>query len=110
MRIEDRSLSALPLSTEMLVVVAYQLSDPGNLGSIIRTADAAGATGVVAVTPSVDLYDPQTVRATMGSLFALPVIYPVDAAGPGSVGRRGPGCGGAAVRRRLVGPRPAGLL
>ena len=80
-RIEDRSLSALPLSTEMLVVVAFQLSDPGNLGSIIRTADAAGATGMVAVTPSVDLYDPQTVRATMGSLFALPVIYPVDALG-----------------------------
>jgi TrmH family RNA methyltransferase len=77
-RIEDRPLSALPLSAEMLVVVAYQLSDPGNLGAIIRTADAAGATGVIAVTPSVDLYDPQTVRATMGSLFALPVIYPVE--------------------------------
>jgi len=79
-RIEDRPLSALSLSAEMLVVVTYQLSDPGNLGAIIRTADAAGATGVVVVTPSVDLYDPQTVRATMGSLFALPVIYPVEAA------------------------------
>ena len=80
-RIEDRPLSALPLSAEMLVVVAYQLSDPGNLGAIIRTADAAGATGVVVVTPSVDLYDPQVVRATMGSLFALPVIYPVEPVG-----------------------------
>ena len=80
-RIENRPLSALSPSAEMLVVVAYQLSDPGNLGSIIRTADAAGATGVIAVTPSVDPYDPQTVRATMGSLFALPVIYPVDAVG-----------------------------
>ncbi len=78
-RIEGRRLSALPLSAEMLVVVAYQLSDPGNLGAIIRTADAAGAAGVIAVTPSVDLYDPQTVRATMGSLFALPVVYPVEA-------------------------------
>ena len=80
-RIEDRPLSALPISAEMLVVVACQLSDPGNLGAIIRTADAAGVTGVIAVTPSVDLYDPQTVRATMGSLFALSVIYPVDAVG-----------------------------
>jgi len=80
-RIKDRPLSALPLPAEMLAVVAYQLSDPGNLGAIIRTADAAGATGVVVVTPSVDPYDPQTVRATMGSLFALPVIYPVEAAG-----------------------------
>jgi len=79
-RIEDRPLSTLPLSAEMLVIVAYQLSDPGNLGAIIRTADAAGATGVIAVTPSVDLHDPQTVRATMGSLFALPVLYPVEAA------------------------------
>lgn len=76
-RIQDRPLSTLPLPADMLVVVAYQLSDPGNLGSIIRTADAAGATGVIVVAPSVDLYDPQTARATMGSLFALPVIYPV---------------------------------
>jgi len=77
LRIEDRSLSILPLTPDMLVVVAYQLSDPGNLGAIIRTADAAGATGVAVVTPSVDLYDPQTVRATMGSLFDLPVAHPV---------------------------------
>jgi len=80
-RIDSRPLSALSLPAEMLVVVAYQLSDPGNLGSIVRTADAAGATGVIVVTPSVDLYDPQTVRATMGSLFALPVVYPVEPAG-----------------------------
>jgi TrmH family RNA methyltransferase len=58
----------------MLVVVAYQLRDPGNLGSIVRTADAAGAAGLVVVEPSVDLYDPQAVRATMGSLFALPIV------------------------------------
>jgi TrmH family RNA methyltransferase len=80
-RVEPRPLSAVPLSQEMLVVVAYQLSDPGNLGSIIRTADAAGATGVIVVAPSVDLHDPQTVRATMGSLFSLPVIYPVEETG-----------------------------
>lgn len=73
-RIEDRPLAAIPLAADLLVVVAYRLSDPGNLGAIIRTADAAGATGVVVVEPSVDLYDPQTVRATMGSLFALPVV------------------------------------
>jgi TrmH family RNA methyltransferase len=73
-RIEGRSLGDIPQSDELLVVVAYQLRDPGNLGSIIRTADAAGATGVVIVEPSVDLYDPRTVRATMGSLFALPIV------------------------------------
>jgi tRNA G18 (ribose-2'-O)-methylase SpoU len=73
-RIEDRPLAAIPLSGDMLVIVAYQLRDPGNLGSIIRTADAAGATGVVVVEPSVDVHDPHAVRATMGSLFALPVV------------------------------------
>jgi RNA methyltransferase, TrmH family len=74
MRIEERTLAELSLVEDLLVVVAHQLCDPGNLGSIIRTADGAGATGIVVVEPSVDLYDPQTVRATMGSLFALPIV------------------------------------
>jgi TrmH family RNA methyltransferase len=74
LRSENPSLDAIPVDHEMLVVVAYQLSDPGNLGSIIRTADAAGASGVVVVEPSVDLHSPQTVRATMGSMFALPIV------------------------------------
>jgi TrmH family RNA methyltransferase len=73
-RIHDPPLAAIPLGERMLVVVAYQLRDPGNLGSIVRTADAAGAAGLVVVEPSVDLYDPQAVRATMGSLFALPIV------------------------------------
>ncbi|MGD8626511.1 MAG: RNA methyltransferase, partial [Anaerolineae bacterium] len=73
-RIQDPPLAAIPLGERMLVVVAYQLRDPGNLGSIVRTADAAGAAGLVVVEPSVDLYDPQAVRATMGSLFALPIV------------------------------------
>ena len=72
--IEEASLADLSATRDLLVLVACQLRDPGNLGTIIRTADAAGATGVVVVEPSVDLYDPQTVRATMGSLFALPVV------------------------------------
>jgi TrmH family RNA methyltransferase len=73
-RIVDPGLDALPLADYMLVLVAYHLGDPGNLGSIIRTADAAGATGMIVVEPAVDLYDPETVRATMGSLFALPIV------------------------------------
>lgn len=77
-RIEQRSLADIPLADDMLVIVAYQLRDPGNLGSIIRTADAVGASGVVVVEPSVDLYDPETVRATMGSLFALPIVRLAD--------------------------------
>ncbi len=79
-RIEEPSLADIPLLDDLLVIVAYQLRDPGNLGAIIRTADAAGATAVVVVEPSVDLYDPQTVRATMGSLFALPIVRLADGA------------------------------
>ena len=79
-RIEDRPLTAIPLSDDLLVVVAYQLRDPGNLGTIIRTADAAGASAVIVVEPSADLYDPQAVRATMGSLFSLPVVRLSDEA------------------------------
>lgn len=73
-RIEDCPLENISPDDEMLVIVAYQLQDPGNLGSIIRTADVAGASGVVIIEPSVDLYDPQTIRATMGSLYALPIV------------------------------------
>lgn len=74
----DWSLEDISPSEELLVVVTYQMRDPGNLGSIIRTADAAGATGVVVVEPSVDPYDPQAVRSTMGSLFSLPVVTLAD--------------------------------
>ena len=78
LRIEDRPLSAIPLLDDLFVIVAYQLQNPGNLGAIIRTAGAAGATAVIIVEPSADLYDPQTVRATMGSLFALPIVRLAD--------------------------------
>jgi TrmH family RNA methyltransferase len=80
-RIQDTPLASIPWAKDLLVVVAHQLRDPGNLGSIVRTADAVGASGVVVVEPSVDLYEPQTVRATMGSLFALPIVRLGDEAG-----------------------------
>lgn len=83
-RIVNRTLDTLPLHDEMLVVVACQLRDPGNLGSILRTCDAVGATGLVILEPSVDLYDPQAVRATMGSLFAVPTVHLAD---PGALNR-----------------------
>jgi len=57
-----------------LVVAVDGVQDPGNLGAIIRSADAAGATGVVLGRGTVDLYNPKTLRATMGSLFHLPVV------------------------------------
>lgn len=51
-----------------------RVRDPGNLGTIIRTADAAGASGVILVGETTDPFSLETVRATMGSVFALPVV------------------------------------
>lgn len=56
-----------------LVVVAHGIQDPGNLGAIVRSADAAGATGFVATGKGADLFHPRAVRGTMGSVFRLPV-------------------------------------
>jgi TrmH family RNA methyltransferase len=57
-----------------LVVVVDGVQDPGNLGTIIRSADAVGADGVILGAGTVYLYNPKTIRSTMGSLFHLPII------------------------------------
>jgi RNA methyltransferase, TrmH family len=61
-----------------LVPVGVQVRDPGNAGTLIRTADAAGADAVVFSTESVDPHNPKAVRASAGSLFHLPVSLEVD--------------------------------
>ncbi|CAN5446394.1 RNA methyltransferase [soil metagenome] len=65
--------SALPVGATF-VLVGDRLSDPGNAGTIIRSAEAAGADAVVLTPGSVDLYNPKVVRATAGSLFRVPVV------------------------------------
>lgn len=67
------SVRDLLRGSPMLVAVLEQVRDPGNAGTIIRAADAAGANGVIFTGRSVDLYNPKVVRATTGSLFHLPV-------------------------------------
>jgi TrmH family RNA methyltransferase len=64
-----------------LVVVCADVRDPGNAGTVIRSADAAGADAVVLAGHSVDPLNPKTVRATVGSLFHLPVVVADDVAG-----------------------------
>lgn len=63
-----------------LLLVVDGVQDPGNLGTIIRTADAAGAGGVLLLRGTVDLYNPKTLRSTMGSLFHVPVVRNLEAA------------------------------
>lgn len=65
------------LQPQSLFVALDALQDPGNLGTIIRTADAAGATALLIGRGTVDPYAPKVVRSTMGSLFHLPLI-PVE--------------------------------
>lgn len=57
------------------ILVAERLQDPGNLGTIIRSAEAAGVTGIILSNDCADIYNPKTVRSTMGSLFRMPVYF-----------------------------------
>jgi TrmH family RNA methyltransferase len=68
------SLAAVLDAAPKLVAVLAHARDPGNAGTILRTADAAGADAVVFPDESVDPYNPKCVRSTAGSLFHLPVV------------------------------------
>jgi TrmH family RNA methyltransferase len=64
---------------KILIVCLDAVQDPGNFGTIIRTAEAAGATGVAALRGSVDAFAPKTLRSSMGSAFRLPIVERVEA-------------------------------
>jgi len=70
----DARLGELVRSRPRLVAVLSHVRDPGNAGTVIRAADAAGAGGVVLTDSSVDVHNPKVVRSTAGSLFHLPVV------------------------------------
>ncbi len=61
-----------------LVVLCDGIADPGNLGTIIRSADALGADAVVLLPGCTDVYSPKVIRATMSSIFHLPVVHCID--------------------------------
>jgi TrmH family RNA methyltransferase len=63
-----------------LVVICAQIRDPGNAGTVIRCADAFGADAVILSSDSVDIYNPKTVRASVGSIFHLPIVTGADLA------------------------------
>jgi TrmH family RNA methyltransferase len=72
------SVKDLLAGSPKLIAILEEVRDPGNAGTIIRAADAAGADGVIFSGRSVDLYNPKVVRATTGSLFHLPVAVGVE--------------------------------
>lgn len=59
-------------------MVLDNLQDPGNLGTIVRTAEGAGVNAIFLSKESVDIYNPKTIRSTMGSIYRMPVIYVED--------------------------------
>lgn len=73
------SLGGLTLSETPLVIVAESIEKPGNLGAILRTADAAGVDAVLVCDPRVDAWSPNVIRASRGAVFAVPVVE-VDSA------------------------------
>jgi TrmH family RNA methyltransferase len=73
-RFLDQPLSAVLERPARLLVLLAHVRDPGNAGSVLRAADAAGADAVLVSGDSVDVYNPKAVRASAGSLFHLPVV------------------------------------
>ncbi len=72
-RTAPAALAGLPVEPGSVFVALHEIANPGNLGTIIRTANAAGAAGVVLLGQSTDPYDPAAVKASMGALFSVPV-------------------------------------
>jgi 23S rRNA (uridine2479-2'-O)-methyltransferase len=73
-RPEPPALADLPADPHLLVVVFDRPATPGNIGTLIRSADAFGASAVIVTGHAADPYDPRAVRASTGSIFALPVL------------------------------------
>ncbi len=61
-----------------LLLVLDNIQDPGNLGTIVRTAEGAGVTGIIMSRDTVDIYNPKTIRSTMGSVYRMPFVYEED--------------------------------
>ncbi|WP_294156851.1 RNA methyltransferase [uncultured Selenomonas sp.] len=72
------NINADAMKMSPCVIVLDRVQDPGNLGTILRTADAAGMDGVILLKGTVDAFSPKVVRAAMGSLFHMPIVMDVE--------------------------------
>ncbi|MBO4263899.1 MAG: RNA methyltransferase [Bacteroidales bacterium] len=73
-RIPQRGLDTLALSENPLIAVLEKVEKPGNLGAVLRCADAAGADAVLVCDPLTDLYNPNLIRASVGAVFSVPAV------------------------------------
>lgn len=76
-RMRDNSIDDM-LTGNPLLILIENLQDPGNLGTILRMGEGAGVTGIIMNSNTVDIYNPKTIRSTMGSIFRVPFVYVQD--------------------------------
>lgn len=69
-----KALKDIQLSQNPLLVIVESVEKPGNLGAILRTADAVGADGLIVCDPVTDIYNPNVVRSSIGTVFSVPVV------------------------------------
>jgi len=77
-RAQRYALDMMMNASDACLLVLEDIRDPGNLGTIIRTAEGAGITGIVLTNSSVDIYNPKVIRSTMGSIYRVPFYYAED--------------------------------
>lgn len=77
----DMILGKVATDSSPLYVVLEDIQDPGNLGTIFRTGEGAGVDGIIMSRGTVDLFNPKTIRSTMGSIYRVPFVYAEDLEG-----------------------------
>lgn len=71
----DHTLESILETRPARLILLENLQDPGNLGTIVRTAEGAGMTGIIMSSGTVDIFNPKVIRSTMGSVFRMPFAY-----------------------------------
>lgn len=74
----DAMLAHANSNKNMLFIVLEDIQDPGNLGTVFRTGEGAGVNGIIMSSRTVDVYNPKTIRSTMGSVYRVPFLYTDD--------------------------------
>lgn len=77
-KFKEKDIDSLLSKDNPFVVVLENIQDPGNLGTILRTAEGAGVDGIILSRDSVDIYNPKVTRSTMGSVFRMNFVYTDD--------------------------------
>lgn len=78
MRQNRYSLDSMLTAANPMLLMLEDIQDPGNLGTIFRAGEGAGVTGIIMSVGTADIYNPKTIRSTMGSVYRMPFVYTAD--------------------------------